>query len=133
MIDPPAKRPCGFCPYRRDAPSGIWSREEYEKLPEYDKPTAYQPPQVFMCHQNAGTLCAGWVGVHDTVECLGLRFVVSFGMIEDVDAVYDYTTDVPLFGSGEEAARHGLAELEHPGVRACKAVVNLKTKRRIKS
>ena len=58
MIDPPAKRPCGSCPYRRDAPSGIWSREEYEKLPEYDKPTAYQPPQVFMCHRNAGCLCA---------------------------------------------------------------------------
>ncbi|MFB4262556.1 DUF6283 family protein [Nonomuraea sp. GTA35] len=26
---PPAKSPCGTCPFRRDAPSGMWSQEEF--------------------------------------------------------------------------------------------------------
>lgn len=55
-IKAPAKNPCGSCPYRRDVPSGIWSEEEYDKLPQYDLPTGDQPPNVFLCHQQNGRL-----------------------------------------------------------------------------
>ncbi|MFD7961193.1 DUF6283 family protein [Streptomyces zaomyceticus] len=40
---PPAPRPCASCPYRRDVPSGVWSRGDYVKLPLYDGPTWTQP------------------------------------------------------------------------------------------
>ena len=69
----PAKNPCGSCPYRRDVPSGVWDESEYHKLPEFDKPTAEQPPRVFMCHQDNDRLCAGWVACHDMDESLGFR------------------------------------------------------------
>ncbi|MFC6371193.1 DUF6283 family protein [Nonomuraea thailandensis] len=37
---PPARRPCGTCPYRKDAPSGMWSQEMvFDKLRGYDRPT----------------------------------------------------------------------------------------------
>lgn len=43
--------PCSSCPYRRDVPSGVWHREEYEKLLQYDDSTEILP--AFMCHQPA--------------------------------------------------------------------------------
>lgn len=27
-------QPCDTCPYRQDAPSGLWSASEYAKLPD---------------------------------------------------------------------------------------------------
>ncbi|WP_067904162.1 DUF6283 family protein [Nocardia vaccinii] len=75
-IGPPAPRPCSSCPYRRDAPSGVWDAEEYEKLRLYDLDMAFQPPRLFQCHQadfDSGVrrLCAGWAGCHGS-ELLGL-------------------------------------------------------------
>jgi uncharacterized protein DUF6283 len=106
----PLPRPCGSCPYRRDVPSGVWHTEEYLKLIPYDRPIHEQPQGVFACHQQDGHLCAGWVGTHDMSENLALRFHVSGGHItaEEFFEICDYTTDVPLFESGLEAATHGL-------------------------
>ena len=119
-MKPPAPRPCGSCPYRRDIPSGVWEAEEYEKLPGYDLPTAEQPPSVFLCHQQDGRLCAGWVGCHDMDENLGLRFAAITGKLteEEIDQVLDYQTDVALFESGAAAHAHGIAEVEEPGEKA---------------
>lgn len=119
-IHVPAPRPCGSCPYRQDVPSGVWEREEYEKLPAFDEPTPYQPPAVFLCHQRDDRMCAGWVGCHDMVESLGLRIASAAGLISlwDLTLVMGYTTDVPLFGSGREAAEHGLRDVETPGPHA---------------
>lgn len=115
---PPAARPCGSCPYRRDVPSGVWSLDEYAKLPAYDRPTGEQPLGVFLCHRQDGRACAGWVGVHDMDHCLAVRLGVATGSIDDPDAFRDYETDVPLFGSGLEAARHGVERINHPGPEA---------------
>lgn len=128
---PPAPRPCGSCPYRRDVPSGVWAEDEYEKLPEFDEETARQPHAVFLCHQQDGRLCAGWCGTHDMANSLGLRVAVLTGRVaaEDVDAILDYETDVPLFASGAEAAAHGMAESDAPGEKAVETIVKLERRR----
>lgn len=134
QIKEPATSPCASCPYRRDVPSGVWEAHEYEKLSEYDKPTAEQPPQVFLCHQGTGRLCAGWAGCHDMNENLGLRIALSMGLLDsDVyRAAQDYESAVPLFATGEEAAEHGLADLEDPGDEACNLIAKLGRKQALK-
>jgi len=129
-IREPAPNPCGSCPYRCDVPSGVWNYNEYEKLPEYDGPTHTQPMSVFMCHQQDGRLCAGWVAVHDMEESLGMKFLCSTGGISEevYEKVLDYTTATPLFRSGQEAADHGMAEIETPSTKAKKVVAKLERK-----
>lgn len=111
-------RPCPSCPYRRDVPSGIWDTSEYDKLPVYDLGTGEQAMAgafaPFHCHNTPATLCAGWVGCHDMAENLAIRMNVR-----DIDpAVYEYSSPVPLFGSGAEAAAHGMRDLPAPGPEA---------------
>lgn len=127
----PAARPCGSCPYRRDVPSGVWAPEEYAKLPPFDGETWEQPPTVFLCHQQDGCLCAGWAAVHNMAESLGVRAALASGLLsgEVAEALYDYTTDVPLFATGAEAAAHGLAEVDEPSVSA-QRVINILTRKR---
>jgi hypothetical protein len=130
MTEPPAKNPCGSCPYRRDVPSGLWHEDEYAKLPRYDNDTAAQPPQVFLCHQQDGRMCAGWVGCHDMSHSLGLRFAAMTGDVtpETVDAVLDYECPVPLFESGAAAAAHGRADVANPGEAARRQIDRLERK-----
>lgn len=127
----PARRPCGSCPYRRDVPSGVWDETEYAKLPEYDLETAYQPPGAFFCHQQDGRLCAGWVAVHDMDNCLGIRLLLSLRRDvtdEERNSIIDYSTDVPLFDSGAEAAAHGQRDLLRPGGDAVRIIGRLTRK-----
>jgi hypothetical protein len=127
----PARRPCGSCPYRRDCPSGVWSEDEYEKLPRYDEPeTGRQPPSAFFCHSQDGRLCAGWVAVHDMDNSLGLRFATVTGAItvEAAQAACDYETDVPVFDSGAEAAAHGLRDVLAPSEGAVRMIRRLHRK-----
>ena len=117
MVDvrPPAPRPCESCPYRRDVPSGVWVAEEYAKLPAYDRPTAEQPPGLFLCHQQDGRACAGWAGCHDMNESLAVRFAAISGVSEEtIDALCDYVSPVPLWPSGAAAAAHGMAGVDAP-------------------
>lgn len=123
---PPAPRPCQSCPYRRDVPSGIWAREEYEKLRAYDRETGHQPLALFQCHQHDADsptrrMCAGWVGCHGD-DLLALRLACATGDIspETFEAAVNYDPHVPLFASGSEAADHGQAEILHPS-RAARA------------
>lgn len=123
------KRPCGSCPYRRDVPSGIWDRREYEKLIEYDNETWQQPLGVFMCHQRDGSVCAGWLACHGADGPFGLMAlrVAAMGG-EDVPAeLFAYSTDVPVFNSAQEAHDHGVAEIDKPGADA-KALIGKLTK-----
>lgn len=106
----PRHRPCASCPYRAKVPSGVWDASEYDKLPEYDKETWDQPQAVFHCHQQDGTVCAGWLGYGDPTQLLAVRIGISAGRLDPACA--DYTTDVPLFASGAEAAAHGKRDIE---------------------
>ncbi|GKT20173.1 hypothetical protein ADUPG1_011681 [Aduncisulcus paluster] len=104
----PPKVPCGSCPYRKDVPAGIWAREEYEKLPRYDAETWAQPPGVFMCHQQDGCICGGWLMAHDRDQLLALR-IASPNLHR---SVWSYDPPVEVFASGAEAAEHGIAGIE---------------------
>ena len=110
-----AKAPCKSCPYRRDVPSGVWAATEYAKLPAYDGSMIDQLEggrALFMCHQNDGHLCAGWVGCHGPDNLLALR------MNRVDDSVWGYVSPVRLFKSGAQAAAHGLRDIARPGTRA---------------
>jgi hypothetical protein len=116
-------RPCASCPYRRDVPSGIWDAGEYDKLPRYDAGTWEQPPEAFSCHQADGFICAGWAGTHDMSETLAARLGVIAGNIDP--AIFTYSTDIPLFGSGTEAAEHGKRDITSPDLDAREMISHL--------
>jgi hypothetical protein len=120
----PAPRPCESCPYRRDVPSGVWAEEEYLLLPRYDRGTAYQPHGIFLCHQNDGRMCAGWVGCHDMDDSVGLRIALSLGVIsaETYQEALAYVSPVRLFKTGAAACRHGLRRIANPS-KAARALV----------
>lgn len=122
----PRQRPCASCPYRRDVPSGLWTAEEYDKLPRFDGSIAEQAIDgatgAFFCHQQDGHLCAGWVGCHDMRENLAIR--VHPDPI-DLDAVLDYVSPVALFGSGAAAAEHGRRDIHNPGPAARRKIGQL--------
>ncbi len=131
-MKPPAPNPCGSCPYRKDVPSGVWDKSEYEKLPAYDGPTFAQPPGVFMCHQQDGRLCAGWVGCHDMGESLAFRIAANRLSSAEAAEILNYKTDVPLFKSGAAAAAHGMKAIRRPGRRARAVMDNLMSKGKVK-
>jgi hypothetical protein len=119
-----APRPCASCPYRRDSPSGLWEKHEYDKLPAYDGDIPEQVANngfaAFMCHQKDGHLCAGWVAAHGPHNLLALR------LDRNIDpSVYDYETDVPVFASGAAARDHGLRNMDEPGLKARRLMLKL--------
>lgn len=130
-----AKAPCKSCPYRRDVPSGVWAESEYVKLPQYDGTPTEQAIKdafrVFMCHQQDGKLCAGWVGCHGANNLVALKIAVLYDN-EIAKAVWQYKSPVPLFGSGAEASAHGLRDVEQPSTDAKRVVARLVDKLRSK-
>lgn len=122
----PRKTPCASCPYRRDVPSGVWAGSEYDKLPAYDGDTGEQAMAgalgVFLCHNDPDrSVCAGWAALSN-YDTLALRMASRLDPDVDVQACLDYTTDVPLFASGAEAAEHGKAEIQAPSGKAIKTI-----------
>jgi len=123
-----AKAPCKSCPYRTDVPSGVWAAHEYTKLPHYDGTIMKQlksgkATAAFMCHQNDGKLCAGWVGCHGATNLLALRLSDNVHT-----SVWRYQSPVPLFKSGKEESAHGKRDIRRPGERARNMVVRLMKK-----
>src|SRR6266480_5670878 len=97
-------RPCAFCPYRKDVPSGIWDASEYQKLVAYDRPTPEQPFAVSGCHEKTGFICAGWAQCHGW-ELIALRIIANGKPLKIPEIT------VPIFQSGYEAAKHGLRRI----------------------
>jgi hypothetical protein len=126
---PPASRPCHSCPYPLAAPAGVWAADEYAKLPAYDRPTSEQPMKVFLCHQQNGRVCAGWCATHDMDHALAVR-ILWMTDPELARALVEYSTPVEVFGSGREAAKHGLAAIADPPPAACRAIDRLIAKER---
>lgn len=117
----PPKVPCGSCPYRKDVPSGIWERQEYEKLPLYDAETTMQPLGVFMCHQRDGCICGGWLMTHDREHLLALRL-----QHQNLDpSVWNYAPKIEVFESGAAAAVHGIAGIDDPSPDAQRKIAGL--------
>lgn len=133
---PPAPRPCVSCPYRQDVPAGVWSATEYAKLPLYDAPTYEQPTGLFLCHQHdrddeRARVCAGWAGCHDGDHLMALRMAAVSRKItpETAQAIADYVSPVPLFATGEEAARHGMSGIDDPGPEAAVLIAKIRRTR----
>lgn len=112
-----AKSPCASCPYRRDVPSGIWHRDEYEKLREYDRDGSdgqIPPIAVFHCHKELDTkvptVCRGWLTVHS--ESIAVRFAQITGLIDPM-AIYAKVKE-KLYRSGNEAADAGEKGIKRP-------------------
>jgi len=115
--------PCSACPYRCDAPSGLWAHHEYEKLRGYDEPTMDQPFAPFMCHATPDHYCHGWAVTHNSrgheFELLALRLRGNPPIPEG---------DVICFGSGNEAADHGQRDIEDPSDESKAAAARLMRK-----
>lgn len=120
-----ARRPCASCPYRADAPSGLWQADQYDILPKYDGEIEAQVEAgafgVFLCHQRpASHLCAGWVACHGPHNLLALR------LDKAVDpAVFRHRTDIAVFRSGAEARANGLRDIDKPGARTRRLMIKL--------
>lgn len=130
----PRPSPCASCPYRRSVPSGIWSVQEYDKLPAYDGdiPEQLADPQqstrVFTCHQSGEQVCAGWLGHREHPEdLLAVRLGLTSSHLDP--SCLDYTTEVDLFDSGAEAAEHGKQDIDAPGERARVAIDKVRSVR----
>jgi hypothetical protein len=95
--------PCEACPYRRDVAPGIWAPKEYAKLLDYDKPTGSQPTAGFACHATPDHYCHGWAVVHTS---RGHEFDLLALRLHGYPPIPPARVD--LFGSGAEAAEHGL-------------------------
>ncbi|QSY98577.1 hypothetical protein J2J97_32245 (plasmid) [Rhizobium bangladeshense] len=125
--------PCKSCPYRKDVPSGVWTEDEYGKLPAYDGSPAEQFMQggsaLFLCHQRNNALCSGWLGCHGPDNLVALRLHHQHVKPE----VFDYETDVPLFASGAEAATHGMRDIERPSEAAHRVMGRLLGKEGIRT
>jgi len=108
--------PCPSCPYRRDVPSGVWTRDEYEKLRGYDDPQESFAP--FHCHQQLvtgeETVCRGWLSV--ARESAAARIAVLEGRVRDEDRYDDVA--VELWPTGHAAADHGERDVDNPGPEA---------------
>ncbi len=54
--------PCGSCPYRTDAPLGLWHPSEFDNLARTEES---QHGAIFACHATAKkpewSVCAGWL------------------------------------------------------------------------
>lgn len=120
----PTPRPCSSCPYRRDVPSAVWAPAEYTKLIAYDRPTPEQPQKPFLCHQTVEDdptpphLCGGWVACHGD-ELLALRIAAMDDRLvgEELQKTMNYSSPVPLFATGTDAAVHGMRDAR-PSARA---------------
>lgn len=117
-----AEHPCSSCPYRRDTPSGIWAREEYEKLRDYDDNHAFG---VFLCHHSPSmdrnAVCRGWLVVH--ADSVAVRLAVSDGVIRRED--HYRPCDTPLYKSGNQAANAGIKGIKRPNKKARTAIAKL--------
>ncbi len=124
-----APTPCTTCPYRRDTPSGIWDRIEYEKLPAYDERGFGGAPMVtFHCHQEAEigkpTVCRGWLSVHP--DCIAVRMARFSGLItKEQMAEIPIKPDPALYSSGTQAMRAGIKGIKRPKAKAVAAIRKL--------
>ncbi|MEV0869347.1 DUF6283 family protein [Brachybacterium paraconglomeratum] len=124
----PRKSPCASCPYRRGVPSGVWDESEYAKLPAYDGDIPEQTSaRVFSCRQQDGSVCAGWLGHRGPLDLLAVRIGITDGLLDPSCA--EYSTTVPLWPTGADAARHGPESIDAPDERAQDTIAKLERTR----
>lgn len=111
--------PCSSCPYLIEHPSGVWSREDYEKLRLYaERPDGQLPDAlgVFLCHHSRlgftePAACRGWATVE--ADSIAMRIALASGEIDEADI--ESGPIARLFPTGNAAADNGLDDIDHPG------------------
>lgn len=96
-------RPCGNCPWRRDAPREFWDPTHFEEIAVSCRDDGRA---VMGCHKGGGKACAGWLGVIG-YEAIGARLLAARGgpTPSDVDL-----TGLEMFSGYEDMlAANGVA------------------------
>jgi hypothetical protein len=123
-----AAEPCNSCPYRKDVPSGVWSPEEYQKLPTYDENVPEPAFAAFLCHQTnlAGkqTACRGWLSVHK--NSIAVRLAVLTGQVTVKQVLAKVRAK--LYRTGAAACRAGMKHVKHPTIQARLLIMKLRKK-----
>jgi hypothetical protein len=111
--------PCPSCPYRRDAPRGLWHRSEFENLLKQDADSLFGG--TFRCHEfnkqpkEEHRPCAGWMLDQKKrgVPSIQLRLMLT----RNPEAVKCFNkakpNGVPLFDSIEEMCRANIERIKH--------------------
>lgn len=86
-----SRQPCKTCPFRRDAPHGIWEPDQYVRI-AYLGSVVDHPSTPMGCHQHArqdpqsrgeATPCWGWV--KSAPESFGVQLRLKQGMVTEAD------------------------------------------------
>lgn len=116
-------RPCDTCPYAKATPPGIWSADEYRKLPGFDEGGGVIQGE-FLCHNGGAdartndTVCRGWLSVHR--DSIPVRVGVITGALRPGDVPQEL--EEGLYASGAAACAAGLRGVRQPS-RAAKAAI----------
>jgi hypothetical protein len=101
--------PCEKCPYRRDAPIGLWVKDHYELVIKIDQPFG----GIFMCHkdkENKEKMCAGWLLDQKNRRVpnmmLRLKLMREPDALEALEAVNDGGHE--MFDSAQEMAEFNI-------------------------
>lgn len=92
-----SKPPCADCPWRKDAPLGVWPRERWLTLARTCRGDGQL---IFACHkspQDAPRVCLGWAAVEGD-GAVGVRHALRLRKL-DLAAVYARPEGIPLYES----------------------------------
>jgi len=137
-----ATKPCEACPYRKDAPKGVWADREFLNLVRND----HSMGNTFGCHLNTAReeqdVCVGWLAdqkrrgvpnIQQRVALTGLMAPVSPPEVARFEAVDE--NDANLYKSIDEMVLANLGKsFPSRNVKAKRLVHKLgtKAKRRVK-
>lgn len=99
------RKPCGSCPYRKDAPLGLWHPENLDRLAESE---AEQFGALYGCHATIRaedpSVCAGWLLVQQAngTPSLNLRLAVMSDPKAEACALEVSADGLELYGSVAE-------------------------------
>jgi hypothetical protein len=96
------KSPCKNCPYRKDAPLGLWDIKEYIKLLDHHES---EYGSIYDCHKKDGKLCTGWILDQKKLRfpsiMLRLKFIRDNTTADEIDSL---RTRTPMFKDVYEMA-----------------------------
>jgi hypothetical protein len=90
-----ATKPCGNCPYRKDAPLKLWHPEEYVKLLDSEN---QQFGTLYMCHKKNGSCCVGWLMKQKENGCPSIVLRMALIKAGDIGKYLDsLSSPAPLY------------------------------------
>ena len=111
--------PCASCPYRRDAPRGLWHRSEFENLLAQDRDPLFGAE--FGCHEfnrqpkSEHRPCAGWLLDQKKRDIPSIQLRLTLTRNPEALACFEKAdpAGLPLFDSIEEMCRANIGRIKH--------------------